>query len=423
MRPHFSTAIVAVIGLCGLTAAFTSQSAPAARGDLPEKRILLVFRYDDFSEKSATHLEADLVNEFKRHKIACTFGVIPYVCSGDLHDPSPHPLLELDPRKAGLLKEPGVDGLFEVAQHGFSHQTRPGRPPKAWTEFSGRPLQEQIELMRKGRVLLTKLFGEQPKTFIPPWNSYDLATLDAARACGFSFFSADTYGPVRDSSLQFVPATTELRDLKRVCQSAARSPDPLPVIIALFHEYDFREVDPVRGNITLVEISQLLDWVASRPEIKTTTIHEIIGADAQRYKALRIQERVMNSLPWWLRRIFDLDFPDGNYPAFATIAHLKPRLWATVFLYYLAIFGFAAVGGCMIRRIAFARAGRIVRYCLLIAALSMMLLLYLGIVAHTPKHFCFAVALLGLSFGTSVSFPRKFRPLLTLRPASTPHRV
>ncbi len=51
----------------------------------PEKQITVVFRLDDYSHLSTTEFEVRLINAFRKYNAACTFGVIPYVCTGNVY--------------------------------------------------------------------------------------------------------------------------------------------------------------------------------------------------------------------------------------------------------------------------------------------------------------------------------------------------
>ena len=73
--------------------------------------------------------------------------------------------------------------LFEFAQHGYSHKND-GLSLNA-SEFDGRPYDDQYNRILKGRADLVDAFGMTPKTFIPPFNSGDQNTSEAAAALGF----------------------------------------------------------------------------------------------------------------------------------------------------------------------------------------------------------------------------------------------
>jgi peptidoglycan/xylan/chitin deacetylase (PgdA/CDA1 family) len=106
--------------------------------------------------------------------------------------------------------------------------------------------------------------GVPVATFVPPWNRYDLNTLRALEALGFSTISVSLPGPaMKTSSLNFLPSTCDLKDLRAAVRAAGRSSAAQPLIVVLFHEYDFSEVDERPGAITYPEFADFLEWLPS----------------------------------------------------------------------------------------------------------------------------------------------------------------
>ena len=83
------------------------------QGKSAEKKINVVFRYDDYSANSITSAELEIIDAFRKNKAAITFGVIPFKVAGDVHDPSPQDLLPLDSVKGEILKT----GFEEMVQN------------------------------------------------------------------------------------------------------------------------------------------------------------------------------------------------------------------------------------------------------------------------------------------------------------------
>lgn len=50
--------------------------------------------------------------------------------------------------------------------------------------------------------------------------------------------------------------------------------DPQPVIVVLFHEYDFQEIDETRGRITYQEFYELLNWLSSQRDVRLLSISQ-----------------------------------------------------------------------------------------------------------------------------------------------------
>lgn len=99
-----------------------------------KRKINVVFRCDDYSACSRTDIELKILDAFRKSKATITFGVIPFVASGDVHDPSPEKLLSLTPAKCDILRPALKDGILDIALNGYSHQTINA---KQMTEFSG----------------------------------------------------------------------------------------------------------------------------------------------------------------------------------------------------------------------------------------------------------------------------------------------
>jgi peptidoglycan/xylan/chitin deacetylase (PgdA/CDA1 family) len=345
-----SAVLILLGGLLAFGAVWT------ARAPRPGKRVLLVFRYDDYSRKDEhTGLEVRLLDAFGSRRIPCTFGVIPYVCTGDVHNPSPQMLLPLSEAKARILRKAATQGLLEVAQHGYSHQTSTSLDSRAYAEFVGLPLREQLRRLKEGRELLSRLSGQQVSAFVPPWNAYDLNTLKALERCRFVSVSAGRRGPASvDSALKFLPATCGPADLRYAVALALASPDPRPTIVVLFHAYDFREVDSVRGTLTLPEFARLLDWVPGQTAVRASTISGVVaearGMDASHYLSTFTHQRHLNLLPYRLARKAGLALPTAFYPSSAHLRRLKWRLWIVITGFYTMVAALTTCLGCVTRR-------------------------------------------------------------------------
>ena len=238
------------------------------------RHVNVVFRFDDYSARSSTDLEQRIIGLFAEHKLPVTFAVIPFVCSGDIHDPSPQKLIPLPPAKAEILKTAYRQGILDVALHGYSHQTN-GQPP--YTEFAYLDYASQTRKLAEGKRVLEEILDAPVTTFVPPWNKYDLHTLRALEDLGFTTLSANRKGPGRsDTGLFFLPATCGLQKLAEAVAAARASAEKQPVVVVLFHEYDFKEINARRGRLTIDEFAALLDWVASQQDIRSLSISKAV---------------------------------------------------------------------------------------------------------------------------------------------------
>ena len=109
----------ALLGLMLLPLPSRSETEPAGGG---ERRITVIFRFDDYSARSDTDLEVRILDAFRARGLRCTIGVIPKVAAHSVSSPAPQPGLLLPAAKIRILSEALRNGTLEVAQHGFVHQ-------------------------------------------------------------------------------------------------------------------------------------------------------------------------------------------------------------------------------------------------------------------------------------------------------------
>lgn len=280
--------------------------AAAGGQDPGQRRIRVVFRMDDVSERSDTAFERRLFEVFRRRRAPLVLGVIPYVCEGDFADPSPQRSLPLGGEKAAFLRRQMARGPLLGALHGFSHQTNPvAAERRRVAELAGADREQQRRKLESGKETLQRALGEEVNVFIPPWNQYDEVTLEQLQESGFRTLCAgENFGPAPSGvDLELLPATTDLFHFEEAVTSAAASRDECPIVVALFHGYDF--LDHSRERVMSLEaLDGLLAAAGRRDEIELTAVDALgrSGADlsAERYRK--------NLAVWQLR-------------------HLTPRSW------------------------------------------------------------------------------------------------
>lgn len=275
-------------GLCAALAA-VSLAAALLAGCSPQavapQQISVVLRYDDLSAKSPLALETRLVQIVQARGLTLTFGVIPFVSAGSMYEYSAQELLPLPEQKAALLRAGVQAGAVEVALHGYAHQTT---SLVRMTEFAGLDYALQVQRLERGRALLEDASGAPVTLFIPPWNTYDADTLRALQDAGFNLLSAELRGVAPpDCPLSLAPFTCYPGGLPDALAAARASGDPQPVIVVLFHAYDFTEADPYRGLFDADGFAALLDELLSQPDVRLLAVGQavnILGTlDAQRY--------------------------------------------------------------------------------------------------------------------------------------------
>jgi len=245
-----------------------------ALAEAPAQEIKVIFRYDDFSQKSDLVLERCLLKLFEKYEIPITVGVIPFVCAGNAHDPIPQPVLPLSNEKAQILSQGLEKGLIEVALHGYTHQTREG---KTYTEFRDAAFHEQMQRIKEGKEFLENMVRAKIVTFIPPWNTYDYWTTVAIDRLNFEILSAGRYAePYGVRRIRYLPATCDLRNIYKAMHVISTPGMNLnePIVIILFHPYDFLESGDSRAFITLSEMEELISRLTRLDRVSFSTLRD-----------------------------------------------------------------------------------------------------------------------------------------------------
>jgi hypothetical protein len=314
-----------------------------------DRQIIVVFRYDSYSSLSPTDMEVKLIDAFHKHNIACTFGVIPYMVAKDPHDPNPQNVVPLTADKADILMDAIKNGTLEVALHGYSHQTCRNRI--GFTEFSGLDYDTQVKKIMTGKSLLEQMLKTPCTTFIPPWNRYDLTTLQALEKLNFKCISAGAIPDVglkESSSLKFLPHTCYVTNLRDVVKEARSNPHLQSIIVCVFHEYELFEINKKRGRFTYREFNDLLDWLTSQKDIRVATINEVTSLvddlNGRRYMnyvfSFKPLWKPLSLLPPFISELYH--FPAGAYLPLKNTDTLRIRLWGLVL-----ILNFATLFLCM----------------------------------------------------------------------------
>ncbi|MCI0409765.1 MAG: DUF2334 domain-containing protein [Acidobacteria bacterium] len=348
-------AAVPLIGTLAYPAlAETSRRSAPRPGAIP-----LIFRFDDCSAKSDTALEKAILEAFQRTHTPLTVSVVPRVASVSAFDPAPQAGVPLPEEKIRLLREALDAGGVEVALHGFSHQTVRRKIGNAYlqpfgryhSEFIGVDEASQRKKIREGREILERELGIRAETFVPPWNGYDRTTLKVLQDSGFTTLSAARRGPVDlDSSLHFLPRTCDLQDVQGAVRAARESLADHPLVVVLFHHYDFEENDPQAGRLSLPDLNRTLGWVAAQTDLRLMTLRDasrlLPDLGARQFYWNR------NALLWqitppWVNLTIHWP-PRGVYQSLPAARRAKLFLWCVVLLLY----GSLAFAGTAISRFA-----------------------------------------------------------------------
>ena len=295
--------------------------------------IYIVLRYDDYSTISSTAIELRIIDVLRKNGGCITFGVIPFVSTGDWHNPHDTKNLPLTLLKAKILENAINDGVLEVAQHGFSHKTNSDEHS---SEFSGLDYETQKNMIAEGKCFLERVTGTPVKTFIPPWNTYDVNTLRALESLAFSTVSASMRGEAHpESKLSYLPTTVVFSQIREAVDIARRTFGSQSVIVALFHAYDLIEVDRVRGNITIEQMFEIINWISSQQDLKLITISQA----AQTIDDLSVKRYISNRRHFLLNKLLPPILRGKGSTLIYRETHLFPDkfLVGKVFCFYLLI--------------------------------------------------------------------------------------
>jgi hypothetical protein len=218
--------------------------APFPAHGASSKPIKLILRYDDYipcytkateihvaGQRYSKIIDQHVINMAERHNISISLGVIPLPQGGG-------PFSDKSCSEIFLTKDSRKK--IEIVQHGYSHSIHSVTNNRVNSEFAGRPYSEQLSLIKDGRNALERSYGVQVKSFIPPWNSYDKATVDALNILGFKIVSTDLRsGPGWVGDIpKSIPVTCELKDINQainIARKQAQKTSSDVFIVCLFH--------------------------------------------------------------------------------------------------------------------------------------------------------------------------------------------
>ncbi|HRP94672.1 MAG TPA: DUF2334 domain-containing protein [Rhodocyclaceae bacterium] len=208
-------------------------------------RIRVCFRFDDPSARSDHGLEARVLEVFAGFGARLTVAIVPFGREGG----ALRPLRRTDvPHLAAAHGE----GRIEVALHGYCHEAHARSRDGIPSEFRTVPLALQLQRMADGRQVLQQAFGAEVSGFVPPWNTYDAATVEATKRLGFGYLSAGLGAGRAGSQPVLIPKTSSLRagEAGHAIGSATRFRSCAPVVVFVFHPDQFVEFrsPPAQGE-------------------------------------------------------------------------------------------------------------------------------------------------------------------------------
>lgn len=262
---------------------------------MAEAKTILVFRYDDYhasvGDESAEKddIERRFLAAFAEAGVPLTVGVVPnYEQRRSLAD---------DSAKLDALRDLVADGGVEPALHGLTHEALTPEGVRR-SEFAGRPAEEQTERLRAGKSLLEEWFARPITTFIPPWNTFDEATLEALAETGFTAYASALSELQRAEPVLSLPHTAGLGELRRTLRWLARRRGRA-FVVCMFHHFSFTDCqdDLARAyaRLGLAELPALLEWCREQPGVEFATV----GGAAERYRATLSDGRLDEASERW----------------------------------------------------------------------------------------------------------------------------
>lgn len=394
-------------------------SMPASAID--DRKVSVIFRYDDYSAQDPDGLDEKVLQAFRRRQIPVTVGVIPCLVDGDMHDIASHPCTELTSARAAPLRKGLADGWVDVGLHGWRHQRHDELA--AASEFAGVSYEVQSNRIKQGRKLLEGLLGRPVDLFIPPWNTYDRTTLKVLSDQGFQLVSGSRTGESDPNlPLRYVPMTLKgLANIRTAVNALGQSPDEQPIMVVMFHLYDFKERRKLTGEVTLANFEETLDWLQARKDVELLTISQLAERDVElgstRLARARVDQLSGRLLPDLLRS----DAASYSYPEHASFL-LGPLTALAYYVLQLALIG-ALAFACATRLLRVIRplTRRVIPICL--ASFG-----WFGLLMHKDSSMGFrtqlmAPAALGLSVGLAFALWHHHRRRASWRPVAATDRL
>ncbi len=340
-----------VVRALGLWLAFTFASETLSAGTLK-----ILVRYDDYTSKSATHIEKQLFEAVHRAGSRTLVGVIPFESAPYPQGQAVEMELErwLGPAKSELLRTYLDAGVLTLGLHGFAHHEN------AITEFRGMPDDRQRQLMAIGQRAFEKRLGTRANVFIPPYNTYDESTLAAATANGIGVLAAGGYVPLSDEpSVQILPGGVYPSRLAQTVAAALKRNDMDGIVFVLAHDYDFlggRPLPAFRGSDRQYPMERFVEDISrlrATPGVRFVSVEDLLG-EPEKFSRSRLNMNLYGRsvviryqlLPEFL----DLYATPGVYYSEERARGIHRRLWIATTAIYGGLAALCAVTLVALRR-------------------------------------------------------------------------
>ncbi len=254
----------------------------------------VAFRLDDIQDFFLADVQIELIKTFQRNNVDLTIGVIANQIGKDI---------DLTDFVSSVSDAPGIG----FANHGWNHD-----------DFAQFDTVGQEMLILRSNNKIVELFGVEPTVFIPPFNSYNDATVSALLSLEFTHFSSELdfatppfplsgqtlyhfpetafTGELNDERTQFVGLsadTTFDQVTKSISEHGFAVVTLHPQEFSLFYHQNYQN----DVNFAQIEQLEILFGKLNEHNIDTVLISEINTEPNQK---LIVPQWIKNNAQWWV---------------------------------------------------------------------------------------------------------------------------
>ena len=237
---------------------------------------VIIFRDDDAQAWWSVDLTfKNITNVLIQNNISQTIGVIPNTTEGYW--------IGDDVNFKNYLNSIKQYDTVELALHGYEHTLN---------EFENITKNEAEERLEKGIAIFRSELEMTPTTFIPPYGTFNEATLEATKIKGFTKFSSiigiDNYSWKESyPGLLHVPSTVDFYDWEQnrqrtydeIITDSQSSLDNYDICVVLMHHWQFSDNDGTINQTKYNILLDVIDWVHEKENegVKLMTIKQYNG--------------------------------------------------------------------------------------------------------------------------------------------------
>lgn len=202
------------------------------------EKIHIVFRMDDFSDNSNVKVEEKILEIFSTLSIPLIVGIVPFTINEKIEP--------INQEKIGLISKYKNVDFFTFALHGYTHKNN-SLDRRFKYEFNYLPFDTQIKKLSEGKIFLESITERKIIVFIPPWNGYDSNTVSGMEKTGFKTISAGLRGLSINSTIDYLPLTTTIKELKEIFQEDHNIRIKDVIVVVNLHAYEFETIEDLNN--------------------------------------------------------------------------------------------------------------------------------------------------------------------------------